>query len=258
MRRSDTALERLLAHDVWLVISGLAIVCTACWLWIVTLGRDMYGSMTGAAAWMMPPDWDATHLALLVAMWGAMMTGMMLPSAAPTLLLYANVVRHSKEARATTVRTYAFGAGYVVVWLAFSVGASILQRALSDWGFVSPMMVASRPVSGGLLILAGAYQLIPFKRACLEGCRSPAAFIMSHWRAGTSGAFRLGLDHGLYCLGCCWSLMLLLFAGGVMNLWVIAAITAFVLLEKVAPHGAQGGRLSGVLLIGAGVWYVVA
>jgi predicted metal-binding membrane protein len=108
-----------------------------------------------------------------------------------------------------------------------------------------------------LLVLAGVYQFSALKRACLASCRSPVEFITRHWRAGGPGAFRMGVEHGLYCLGCCWALMLLLFVGGVMNLWVIAAITLFVLLEKVAPFGVQGGRVSGVLLVLLGAWVLL-
>ena len=104
--------------------------------------------------------------------------------------------------------------------------------------------------------LAGVYQFTPYKRSCLNSCRSPASFIAQHWNRGVVGAFRLGLAHGLYCLGCCWALMLLLFVGGVMNLWWIGLLTLFVLLEKLAPLGVQGGRLSGLLIIGLGIWRI--
>jgi predicted metal-binding membrane protein len=108
--------------------------------------------------------------------------------------------------------------------------------------------------AGALLLLAGAYQLTPYKRTCLESCRSPAAFITRRWKRGVHGGFRMGMEQGWHCLGCCWALMLLLFVGGVMNLWWIAALTVFVLLEKLAPMGVQGGRLSGLLIVAFGVW----
>jgi predicted metal-binding membrane protein len=116
------------------------------------------------------------------------------------------------------------------------------------------MELQNRAWAGGLLVLAGVYQFTAAKRACLTACRSPVEFITRHWKPGRRGALRMGIGHGLYCLGCCWALMLLLFVGGVMNLWVIAAITLFVLLEKAAPLGAQAGRLSGALLIVLGAW----
>jgi predicted metal-binding membrane protein len=134
----------------------------------------------------------------------------------------------------------------------FSVGATALQRLLAKLLFVSAMMEVTNPTVGAaLLLVAGVYQLTPIKLACLRTCRSPLGFLMSRWRAGVAGAFRMGLEHGAFCVGCCWALMLLLFAGGVMNLVVIAALTAFVAFEKLAPLGAQGARISGVLLIAA-------
>jgi predicted metal-binding membrane protein len=226
-----------------------------CWAWIVPMARDMYGAMTGASAWMMAGVWDFTHLALLFAMWVVMMAGMMLPSAAPALLLYAGVVRKSPAGERATAHVYAFAGGYLLVWTFFSLVATVLQRLLAKAFILSPMMEARDPVFGGLLLLgAGIYQFTPYKRSCLNYCRSPAEFLTRHWKSGVAGGFYLGTANGLYCLGCCWALMLLLFVGGVMNLWWIAALTVFVLLEKVAPHGAQGGRLSGLLLAGMGLW----
>ena len=143
----------------------------------------------------------------------------------------------------------------MLVWTAFSLLATLLQRVLSRLLLLSPMMEARGHVFGAaLLIVAGLYQFTQFKRTCLESCRSPAVFIAQHWQRGIAGGFRLGVVHGLFCLGCCWALMLLLFVGGVMNLWWIGALTVFVLLEKLAPLGAQGGRLSGLLIIAMGLW----
>jgi len=253
-----TSLESLLRRDRWLVGGALAVTVALCWAWIVPMARNMYGAMSGPAAWMMTGRWDFTHLSLLFAMWVVMMAGMMLPSAAPTLLLYAGVIRKSPEGGRAPAHVYAFAGGYLLVWTAFSLVATVLQRGLANLLLLTPMMEArDRAVGGTLLIVAGLYQLTPFKRTCLESCRSPAAFIVRHWKRGVAGGFRLGLAHGAYCLGCCWALMLLLFAGGVMNLWWIGALTVFVLLEKLAPLGAQGGRLSGLLIIALGLWNLV-
>jgi predicted metal-binding membrane protein len=250
-----TAFESLLLRDRWLLGGALALATALCWAWIAPMALDMYGDMTGWSAWMMTHEWDATHLALLFAMWIVMMAGMMLPSAAPTLLLYAGVVRKSPMADRATVHVYAFAAGYLVIWTAFSFLATVLQRLLAHLLLLSSMMEAQNRLFGGvLLILAGVYQFTPYKRSCLESCRSPAAFIARHWKRGVSGGFHLGLISGLHCLGCCWALMLLLFVGGVMNLWWIGALTVFVLLEKIAPLGAQGGRLSGFLIVTMGLW----
>jgi predicted metal-binding membrane protein len=184
-----------------------------------------------------------------------MMAGMMLPSAAPTLFLYAGVIRKSPDGQRVQAHVYAFAGGYLLVWSGFSLLATVLQRLLAGLLLLSPMMETRGHFFGGaLLAVAGIYQLTPFKRTCLDSCRSPAAFIVHLWKPGVWGGFRLGLAHGLFCLGCCWALMLLLFVGGVMNLWCIAALTILVLLEKLAPLGAQGGRLSGVLMIALAVW----
>src|SRR5208283_391259 len=250
---SSTPIEVLLRRDRWLVGGALFAAVALCWAWVVPMALDMYGPMTGSSAWMMTGTWDFAHLALLFAMWAVMMAGMMLPSAAPTLLLYGCVARKSGEAVSARARVNAFAIGYLLVWAGFGLAATVAQRLLSKWLLLSPMMEAqNRAFGAALFIVAGLYQFTWFKRTCLESCRSPAAFIVRHWRPGTRGALRLGVANGLFCLGCCWALMLLLFVGGVMNLWWIAAITVFVLLEKIAPYGAQGGRLSGFLLCAAG------
>lgn len=252
-----TSLESVLLRDRWLVASALIVTTALCWAWIVPMGRDMYNNMDGPSAWMMTRQWDLAHLLLLFGMWAVMMVGMMLPSAAPTLLIYAGVVRKSPDSEHASSHVYTFAAGYLLVWTAFSLAATILQRMFAHWLLLSPMMESRGWLGGALLIIAGLYQLTPFKRSCLESCRSPVAFIASHWRRGVIGAFRLGMAHGLFCLGCCWALMLLLFVGGVMNLWWIAALTIFVLLEKLAPLGVQGGRVSGLLIIALGVFYLI-
>jgi predicted metal-binding membrane protein len=248
-----TSLESLIQRDRLWIAGGLAGAIALCWAWLVPAAIDMQGDMNGLAAWMMSPSIDARYLFLLFLMWAVMMAGMMLPSAAPTLLLYARVARSGAGNAIASV--YAFAAGYIVVWSGFSLAATLLQWALHDAGLLSPMMQsASRALSGGLLVIAGAYQWSSLKQRCLSSCRGPAAFIAQHWRPGVGGALRMGVRHGLFCLGCCWALMLLLFAGGVMSLACIAAITIFVLLEKLAPLGAYTARAAGTLLVGAGAW----
>lgn len=250
--------ESLLRRDRWLAGGALLGAIALCWAWIVPMALDMYGAMDGAAKWMMTAQWDFTHLALLFAMWTVMMAGMMLPSAAPTLLLYGCVIRKSPDNARTAAHINAFAGGYLVVWTVFSLVATMAQRLLAERLLLSPMMEANDPLfGGGLLMLAGVYQFTPAKRACLAFCRSPAEFLTRHWKPGPGGGFYLGLANGLYCLGCCWALMLLLFVGGVMNLWWIAALTVFVLLEKVAPYGGKGGRLSGILIFALGLWMAV-
>ena len=246
--------EQALRYDRAAVVVLLLLVPAVCWLWIVVMARDMYGPMTGASSWMMTAEWDVPHLLLLWAMWAVMMTGMMLPSASPLVLLYGAIARRQSTPRLI----YALTAGYVFVWTVFSLGATALQRGLAALLLVSPMMeVTSARVSAAFLIVAGGYQLTPIKRACLQACQSPLGFLMAGWRSGWSGAFEMGVRHGAYCVGCCWALMLLLFAGGVMNMTVIAALTAFVAFEKLVPLGAHGARISGALLVAAGVWVAV-
>ena len=153
---------------------------------------------------------------------------------------------------------YAMALGYVEVWSAFSVAATILQRVLARLLLLTPMMEPATPVAAAaLLVLAGVYQLTPLKAACLSVCRSPIMWLSAKWREGVRGAFQMGLAHGLYCLGCCWAMMLLLFAGGVMNLAVILALTIWVAVEKLAPFGQQSARVSGALLIAAGTWLLL-
>jgi len=254
-----TALERAVIRDRWLVAGSLALVAGACWAWIVPMANDMYGDMTGPSAWMMTPSWNGSHLGLLFAMWTAMMIGMMLPSAAPTLLIYGMVARRGDGATDAPLRVHIFAGGYLVAWTVFSAVATVAQRGFTAAGLLSPMMETRAPlVAGAMLVAAGVYQLTPLKRACLRACQSPAAFLVTHWRAGRAGAFRIGLRHGWYCLGCCWALMLLLFAGGVMNLTVIAGLTVFLLVEKLMPPALQGGRFSGVVLVVAGLYMSLA
>ena len=251
---SPTFLESALRVNRTPALLLLVFLPALSWLWIVVMARDMYGPMTGASVWMMTTAWDVPHLLLLSAMWTVMMIAMMVPSAAPLLLLYGAAARRTASQPAA-LRIYALAAGYLVVWTAFSIAATVLQRLLSSLLLLSPMMEASSGrVSGTLLLLAGAYQLTPAKHACLRACQSPLGFLMSRWRDGVSGAFRMGLAHGVYCVGCCWGLMLLLFAGGVMNLTVIAALTALVAWEKLLPIGRRGIIVSGVLLATAGLW----
>ena len=224
------------------LIVVLAAITLVSWTWIVVMARDMYGPMTGPGAWMMTPHWDAPHLLLLWAMWAVMMTAMMLPSATPMVMLAR---KHA----------YPLALGYVSVWALFSVAATALQWILGQTFAMTPMMEASSAtVSAVFLLIAGVYQWTPLKQACLTTCQSPMAFLARRWRSGAAGAFRMGAEHGVHCVGCCWALMLLLFAGGVMNLWVIAALTLFVGFEKLMPFGAHSTRISGALLVATAVW----
>ena len=253
-----TRLESLLLRDRCLIGITLLLAIVLCWAWIGPMAWDMYGTMTGSSAWMMTKDWDLTHQILLFAMWTVMMIGMMLPSVTPALFIYGSVVRKSEEGARAPAHVYAFSAGYLGVWTAFSLLVTVLQLLLNHWLILSPMMESrSRWFGAVVLLLAGLYQFTPFKRACLDSCRYPLVFMTRHWKRGIGGGFWMGALQGAYCLGCCWALMLLLFVGGVMNLWWIGALTLFVLLEKVAPSRLQSGRLSGLLIIALGIWTLV-
>ena len=258
MARPPTRIESALADLRPALIVVAFVIPLVCWLWVAAMARDMYGPMTGASAWMMTVTWDAPRLLLLWAMWAAMMAGMMLPSAAPLLLLYARTMRHRAHEPHPARQIYAMAAGYLVVWIGFSLAATALQRVLAELLLLTPMMEPATPAAAaGLLIVAGLYQLTPLKLACLQACRSPIGLLTSRWREGVGGAFRMGVGHGNYCLGCCWALMLVLFAGGVMNLTVILALTVWVAIEKLAPFGAQSARVSGGLLLAAAAWMLL-
>ena len=198
--------------------------------------------------------WGPTDFLLVLLMWAIMMVGMMVPAAAPMTMMYAAVTRKATREGSTVAPTATFVAGYIAMWTLFSVVATVAQWGLDRAALLQPVMVTASPkVGAGLLIAAGVYQLTPAKTACLRHCRSPAYFISEHWRPGITGAFRMGSEHGAFCLGCCWLLMALLFVGGVMNLLWIAAIAFFVLFEKVIPHAPVAGRGAGGAMILTGL-----
>jgi len=240
-------LTRALPRRDWLAVMGsLAGVTLLAWLYLWTL------EMPGMAAMQVRP-WSVGYFLMMFLMWAIMMVGMMLPSVAPTVLIFAAVARKSAAQGTPAVSTGAFVGGYLAMWILFSLLATTAQWGLDHAALLSPKMVThSIGLGAGLLVAAGIYQWLPIKDRCLSHCRSPVEFIATHWRAGVAGAFRMGLAHGAYCLGCCWVLMGLLFVGGVMNLLWIAAITLFVLLEKILPLGDAGGRVTGLLMIAVG------
>jgi predicted metal-binding membrane protein len=207
------------------------------------------------ASMMAPAVWTAGYAGIMFTMWWVMMAAMMLPSAAPILLLFARISRKEKSAGRPFIPTGIFAAGYLIAWGAFSAVATGLQWAFEQLGLLSPMMVTtSYSLGGAILLAAGVWQLTPIKGICLRHCRSPMGFFVQSWRPGRGGAFRMGLEHGSFCLGCCWFLMGLLFFGGIMNLFWIAGLAAFVLLEKTVPMGSWIGRIVGV---GVAAWGVL-
>jgi predicted metal-binding membrane protein len=286
----EPALERLLRRDRIITIAGLVTLCVLAWLYIVAgaglgmdaremtrlalfphqqadmtpdvSGMDMTSDMSGMDMSSMsmatePRIWGPAIWALMIAMWWIMMIAMMSPSAAPTVLLYARVHRHALaqgQIQDKLAPTGVFVAGYLLVWLGFSVAAAALYWLLEREALVSATMMSSqsRWLSGIVQITAGLYQLSPLKNACLSHCRTPAAFLSRNWRPHALGSLRVGALHGAFCVGCCWMLMALLFVGGAMNLVWIAALAILVLVEKLMPAGQWVGRAAGVALIAWG------
>lgn len=240
-------------RDTLAITASLGGVTALCWLYLAAMARGMCAPESMCRAALQIRHWSAGYAWMMASMWIVMMVGMMLPSVLPAVLIYAAVARKAAREGTPVASAHAFVLGYVAVWIGFSLLATAAQWQLDRFALLSPMMVSDSPALGaGLLIAAGAYQLLPIKNQCLKYCRGPIQFIADHWKPGAAGAFRMGLEHGAFCLGCCWMLMLLLFVGGVMNLAWIAAITVFVLLEKAAPFGDAGGRVTGVTMMAAG------
>ena len=248
----------LRTRDNLLIFSALAGVIALAWGYLYYLALDM-SSMDMSAMNMrgMEMDavasiraWSAIDFSLMFLMWAVMMVGMMVPTAMRAVLIYASIAKRASGQGSPVAATYWFVVGYVLVWTAFSIAATIIQGALDSWGLLSPMMVsASASLGAAILITAGIYQLTPWKDVCLKHCQSPAMYLATRFKPGVGGAVGLGARHGIYCLGCCWALMALLFLGGVMNLLWIAAITGFVLAEKLLPPKLQLARVSGIMMI---------
>jgi predicted metal-binding membrane protein len=254
---SSRVADTVLGRDRIIVLSSLALITALSWAYVASLASDMQNNMDMVTEMAMPQmqeAWSATDFTLTFVMWAVMMVAMMTPSAAPMILLFAGVTRRRQKQQVPYVPTSVFLLGYLVVWTAFSVLATAAQWGLHAVSLLSPMMVSTSPILGGILLLiAGIYQWTPLKHACLSKCRSPLGFVLNEWREGRWGAFVMGLKHGSYCTGCCWSLMALLFVTGVMNLVWVGAIAGFILLEKVAPGGRRLGQAAGVLMVAGGV-----
>jgi predicted metal-binding membrane protein len=255
-------------RDRWIVAAALIILTALAWGYTLWLAADMSMGgmdMTGfrmipaGLGWMMPNElpWTALEFGFVFAMWAVMMVGMMTPSSMPMILLYARVGRQAAAAGKPLAATGWFLAGYLLVWIAFALAATLAQWALERASLMTPEMAgASRVLAGLVLIAAGLYQWTPLKDTCLRQCQAPWQFIQRHggFRGGAPGSVALGARHGLYCVGCCWALMALLFVGGVMNLLWIAAISFFVLIEKVVPAGRAISRMAGAGFALWGLW----
>lgn len=248
-----------LRYPATLSLLALVFVCGAAWVYtIMGIGMPMSAiSMTSMPSDMPMPaqEWTAVRAGLMFLMWWVMMIAMMIPSALPMIFLYDRVAARSLEARR---HLGLFVTGYILVWGLFSVIATALHALGETTEAINGMMASSSSsLSAGLLIAAGGWHLTNTKMRCLEACRSPAAFLSRIWKSGANGAVQMGLAHGLYCVGCCWVMMLLLFVGGVMNLYWIVGLSAFVVIEKVMPYSPIVGRLIGLTLIGSGIILLV-
>ena len=268
------ALESILRRDRLVVVASLAGLCVLSWLFLIHLAMRM-DTMEGMAARMMGmPVEDAAsallrnalspgaaaladatvNFALVALMWAVMMVGMMIPGAAPTVLLFSALERRRAATDGIGGRTAAFVAGYLAIWSAFSIVAATTQTALAHADLMSMQMATTSTVLGGaVFIAAGLFEFTPLKDRCLIHCRSPLEWIPRHMRPGRSGAFRMGVEHGAYCVGCCWALMLLLFVGGVMNLLWVAILAAAVLVQKVLAGGVIVARSAGLALVVCGI-----
>jgi predicted metal-binding membrane protein len=250
-------LEAALKRDRAVVIAGLGGIAGISWAYMFHLAREMGTTMGMEMGVTGMPGWGAVDFVLTFVMWAVMMVAMMTPSAAPMILTYSRVNRRHHEQQSPFLATGVFLAGYLVVWTAFSAVATFAQWELNRAALLSPMMVSNSPLLGGLLLIgAGVFQFTPLKRACLAHCRSPLGFFMTEWREGTRGAFLMGIRHGIFCVGCCWLLMTLLFVAGVMNLLWVAAIAGYVLVEKIVPAGHWVSRAIGLCVMVGGVWMV--
>lgn len=270
-------LVAVLRRDRWVVAAALLAIILLAWAYIgwlavgmsstrdlpgmdmsgVNAGQDGMGAMVAPS----PRPWSVADFNFSLAMWVAMMVGMMTPSAAPMVLIYARVARQAAGRAQPFGATLWFVAGYLVVWCGFALAAALSQWGLQGAKLVTPAMASASQGFGGIvLIVVGAYQWTPLKGACLSQCQAPLVFIQRQggFRRDPYGSFRLGARHGTFCVGCCWALMTLLFVGGVMNILWIAAITIFVLLEKLLPLGALVSRIAGAGCIAAGAWLLVA
>lgn len=253
----DAWLERAIGRDRLVVLAGLLGLTALAWLYIA--GTARHDEAMATMAMPHPRTWGGADLVMLVAMWIVMMIAMMLPSAAPLVLLFATIARRRRQRHSPAAPTSALAGGYLAAWTIFSVGAALAQWMLQRAAMLTPAMASGSAMFGGLLLVgAGAYQWTPLKGRCLAECRSPLGFISREWREGAGGAFVMGARHGAFCVGCCWVLMALLFVAGVMNLLWIAALASFVLVEKVAPAGGRLGKAAGAVLVVWGGYILVA
>jgi len=266
---SDAALETVLKRDRAVVVTAVLVLTALAWAYVLwtTASMSATTSATSMPGVNMPgmnmvragSVWTIAGFALTLAMWVVMMIGMMTPSAAPMILLYARVGRQARADGKPFASTFWFAGGYLLAWSGFGLAASLAQLALADMALITPMLAAANHIFAGLVLAAaGIYQWTPLKDSCLSQCQTPFAFLQRHggFRRDPAGSLKLGLRHGFACIGCCWALMMLLFVGGVMNLLWIAALSLLVLLEKLMPFGRFMPRFVGLVLVTAGAIFI--
>jgi predicted metal-binding membrane protein len=269
---SSQAIELMLRPDRAVIVVALVVITGLAWAYVWWLANDMAMDgmdMTGfrmipaGMGLMMPASapWQPIEFIFMFVMWVVMMIAMMTPSIAPMILLYARVGRQAAMQGKPFASSNWFFGGYLLAWVAFALVATLTQWAAERASLLTPMMESASVIFGSaLLIAAGLYQWTPLKHACLRQCQAPLQFVQRHggFRRGAKGSLELGVRHGAYCVGCCWALMALLFAGGVMNVLWIAVLTIFVLLEKVIPAGRVIAWVAGAVLVASGGWLLAA
>lgn len=254
-----SARASVIRRDRWIIGAALAALAAFAWIYLFKEARKMgLGHACACMGMAMGgpdlADWSAASLLPLFLMWSIMMLAMMLPSAAPMILTFARVARKRRVQQRPHVPVAIFVAGYIAIWCGFSVLVAWAQWLLHRHALLSPAMASSSAALGGTLLLAaGVFQFTPLKRSCLTHCRTPLEFILTRWREGAGGAFRMGLEHGAFCAGCCWALMCLLFVLGVMNIVWIAALTLLVAIEKIVPRDRWISSGTGAILIAWGI-----
>lgn len=252
----EPGLAPLLLRQQVILVVGLTSVVSVSWAYLFWMARDM----AALPAHTVNPGMNAMAMhgmgvTWILAMWVVMVGAMMLPTAAPMTFIHARFQRGRQPHRSPAVYTALFGVGYLVAWSLFALLATGAQVRLEGLALMHPMAMklTSTPVAAAVLIAAGLFQFSSVKDACLSRCRTPVGFFMGDWREGRFGAFAMGVHHGIYCVGCCWALMAIMFVVGTMNMIWIAVLTAFMLYEKVGPGGSVVGKLTGGALIAIGL-----
>jgi predicted metal-binding membrane protein len=250
----------MVRRERWILISGLTVLVLFAWVYLFYLSNSMSQSDMRMGAGMQtampaPMPWSRSEFLLTFLMWAVMMAGMMIPSAMPMVMIFDKLRRQRHPGKTAIQYTGLFVAGYLAAWTAYSFFAALAQGWLHNKALLDMNAAATSPLLGGLVLMAaGGYQFTKWKNACLRYCRSPLGYLMTEWRDGLDGAFRMGVQHGAFCLVCCWMLMALLFIVGVMNLLWGVVITVYVLIEKVAPKGQWISRAAGAGMLLWGVW----